>query len=287
MPPKADKPSKPKKPIFKAEVAPTVAHASGETSPTMHDPKTQARFDVDARTALEAYFNDSPGSATEKIENFAKYVPRQNLARFLARYEMFQRIKDVQGSIVECGVLFGGGLLSFAKLSTILEPYNFQRRIIGFDSFSGFPTIDDADLAGKKDRKSAHLKKGGFSAESAYDDILKAVEIYDISRYLNHFPKVQVVKGDFEVTAPQYLKDHPHLVISLLYLDFDIYRPTKVALEHFLPRVPKGGIVAFDELNEEAFPGETTAVLEAFDLNKLRVRRFDFEPRMSYVVIGD
>ena len=96
-----------------------------------------------------------------------------------------------------------------------------------------------------------------------------------------------MVKGDFEVTAPQYLKDHPHLVISLLYLDFDIYRPTKVALEHFLPRVPKGGIVAFDELNEEAFPGETTAVLEAFDLNKLRVRRFDFEPRMSYAIIGD
>ena len=272
---------------FKAEVAPTVAHASGETSPTMHDPKTQASFDVDARLALETYFNESHGSATEKIENFAKYVPRQNLARFLARYEMFQRIKDVQGSIVECGVLFGGGLMSFAKISTILEPYNFQRRIIGFDSFSGFPAIDAADLAGKPERKSAHLTQGGFSAEGAYADILKSIEIYDMSRYLNHFPKVEVVKGDFEVTAAQYLKDHPHLIVSLLYLDFDIYRPTKVALDTFLPRVPKGGIVAFDELNEEAFPGETTAVLEALEMNKLRVRRFDFEPRISYVVMGD
>lgn len=272
---------------FTAEVAPTVAHAAGENSPTMHDPKTQAGFDIASRSALESYFNESPGSSTEKIENFAKYVPRQNLARFLARYELFQRIRDVQGSIVECGVLFGGGLMSFAKLSTILEPYNFQRRIIGFDSFNGFPSIDSADLAGKPERKSAHLKTGGFSAESAYEDILRAVEIYDVSRFLNHFPKVEVVKGDFAKTAGQYLKDHPHLIVSLLYLDFDIYSPTKLALELFLPRMPKGGVIVFDELNEEAFPGETIAVLESVKINEMRVRRFDFEPRMSYVVIGD
>lgn len=272
---------------FRAEVEPTVAHATGETSPTMHDPRTQARFDVDARAALEAYFAASPGSATEKLENFAKYVPRQNLARFLARYEIFRLIRDVQGSIVECGVLFGGGLMTWAKLSTILEPYNFQRRIVGFDSFTGFPAIDAADLAGLPDRKSGHLKPGGFSAESAYEDILEAVRIYDISRYLNHFPKVDLVKGDFEQTAQRYLDNHPHLVVSCLYLDFDIYRPTKVALDLFLPRVPKGGVVAFDELNEEAFPGETIAVLERMNLNTMRVRRFDFEPRISFMVMGE
>ena len=102
-----------------------------DVSPTMHDPRTQTRTDLDARAVLEEYFSSSPGSLTEKLENFAKYVPRQNLARFLARYELFRLIKEVQGSVVECGVLFGGGLLSFAKLSAILEPYNFQRRIIG------------------------------------------------------------------------------------------------------------------------------------------------------------
>jgi hypothetical protein len=264
--------------------------AAGETadrSPTMHDPRTQAAFDYSSREALEDYFNNGPGSSTEKLENFAKYVPRQNLARFLARYEIFKLIKDVQGSIVECGVLFGGGLMSFAKLSTILEPYNFQRRIIGFDTFTGFPSISKADLKGRPERKSAHLKQHGFAAESAYEDLLKSIEIYDMSRYLSHFPKVQVVKGDFAETAKQFLVDYPHLVISCLYLDFDIYQPTKVALEHFLPRMPKGSVLVFDELNEEAFPGETIAVMEALDLKQLRVRRFDFEPRISYAVIGD
>lgn len=258
-----------------------------DTSPTMHDPVTQSGKDYEFRESLEAYFNSSPGSATEKLENFSKYVPRQNLARFLARYEIFKLIQNVQGSIIECGVLFGGGLMSFANISTILEPYNFQRRIFGFDTFTGFPTIDDKDKAGLKDRKSAHLKAGGFSAPDAYEDLLKSIEVYNKNRFLNHFPKVNVIKGDFAETSKKFLMDYPHLIISCLYLDFDIYEPTKLALECFAPRVCKGGIIVFDELNEEAFPGETLAVMEYFDINKLKVQRFPFEPRISYVVVGE
>jgi hypothetical protein len=258
-----------------------------DISPTMHDPRTQTPGDINARMVLEEYFNSSAGSATEKLENFAKYVPRQNLARFLARYELFKLIVDIQGSIVECGVLFGGGLLSFAKLSAILEPYNFQRRIIGFDTFSGFPEIAPEDVLGVPDRRSAHLKKHGFAAAHAYEDILRAIEIFDMTRLLNHFPKVSVVKGDFNETSSQYIRDYPHLIVSLLYLDFDIYVPTRKAIEVFLPRMPKGGVVVFDELNEEAFPGETVAVMESLSLNNWRIRRFPFEPRISYAIVGD
>ena len=59
---------------------------------------------------LDAYFNSSLGSNIEKLQNFSKYVPRQDLTNFLARYEIFKKILNVPGSIVECGVLFGGGL---------------------------------------------------------------------------------------------------------------------------------------------------------------------------------
>jgi hypothetical protein len=260
---------------------------ANDPSPTMHDPRTQASGDYAYREALENYFRESPGTFTEKMENFAKYVPRQNLARFLARYEIFRRILDVQGSIVECGVLFGGGLLSFANLSAILEPYNFQRRIIGFDTFSGFPDVAAEDTKGAPERKSAHLKVGGFSAPAAYEDVLRAISVFDMNRFLSHFPKVEVVKGDFGETSAKYLEEHPHLVISCLYLDFDIYTPTKLAIERFFTRIPKGGIIVFDELNEEAFPGETIAVMESLELNQLRVRRFSFEPRISYAVVGD
>ncbi len=262
-------------------------NSKNELSPTMHDPVTQAAFDYSSRVALEEYFNNGQGSSVEKLENFAKYVPRQNIARFMARYELFKLIQNIQGSVVECGVLFGGGLMSFAKLSTILEPYNFQRKIIGFDTFSGFPSIAEEDILGLPDRKSAHLKESGFSAIGAFEDIQESVRIYDLSRYLNHFQKIHLVKGDFNETSRKFLSDYPHLVVSLLYLDFDIYQPTKTALEQFLPRMPKGAVIAFDELNEEAFPGETVAVMEMLDLNSIRIRRFEFEPRISYAIIGD
>lgn len=267
---------------------------SDEPSPTMHDPRTNTVEDIDGRRALEQYFAAGRGSYTERLENFAKYVPRQNIARLLARYEMLKMVLPIQGSIVECGTLFGNGLMSFAKMSAILEPYNFQRRIIGFDSFAGFPKIADEDLAGNPDRKSLHLKERGFtpetddfSSDDAYRDVLRSVEIFDMGRFLNHFPKVHVIKGDFNEVGPEFLEEHPHLIVSLLYLDFDIYAPTKKALELFLPRIPKGGMVVFDELNDEAFPGETTAVLEELDLKDWRIRRFEWEPRISYAIVGD
>ena len=53
-----------------------------DISPTMHDPRTQSASDYTFREMLERYYAESPGSNTEKLENFAKYVPRQNLARF-------------------------------------------------------------------------------------------------------------------------------------------------------------------------------------------------------------
>ncbi|MFX1391778.1 MAG: TylF/MycF/NovP-related O-methyltransferase [Promethearchaeota archaeon] len=74
-------------------------------------------------------------------------------------------------------------------------------------------------------------------------------------------------------------------MIALLYLDFDLYEPTKVALEHFFPLVPKGGIVAFDELNALKWVGETKALKEFFDINKIRLRKFPFNGWGSYFIV--
>ncbi len=46
-------------------------------------------------------------------------------------------------------------------------------------------------------------------------------------------------------------------------------------------------VLVLDELNEEVFPGEIQAVLESVNLNSLKVRRFDFEPLITYAVIGE
>lgn len=116
------------------------------------------------------------------------------------------------------------------------------------------------------------------------DEIEHLVELHEQNRPLRHIPKVELVPGDACETIPSYVESHPHLLISLLYLDFDIYQPTKAALDNLYPRIVKGGIVAFDELNCAEFPGETIALLETLNLTQVKLCRFPFDPYISYFV---
>ena len=78
---------------------------------------------------IQHIFESCADSVEVKIENFPKYVRRQHLKRFLALYEIFKLVLPVKGSVVECGVYKGFGLMSWAKLSAMLEPENLTRRI--------------------------------------------------------------------------------------------------------------------------------------------------------------
>ena len=87
-------------------------------------------------------------------------------------------------------------------------------------------------------------------------------------------------------TCTSYLQKNQHLTIALLYLDFDLYEPTKHALKNFVPRMPKGSVIAFDEVNHPDWPGETLAVIEGLGINSLRIERFEFDSMRSYAVIN-
>ena len=248
---------------------------------SMRDPAAQTEKDRAFADGLEAYYAQSLGSHVDKLRNFPKYVPRQALSMFLARHELFQLALTVHGYIVECGVFLGGGLMTWAQLSAIYEPVNHVRRIVGFDTFTGFVDIHD------KDRGSEALpyaEKGGL-AVNAYDDLRRAIELYDTNRPIGHIPRVELVRGDATRSIEEYVKANPHLVVALLYLDFDLYEPTKAALSALLPRMPRGAVLAFDELNQRAWPGETVAVLETVGLSKLRIKRFPYASGLSYAVI--
>jgi hypothetical protein len=245
------------------------------------DAKSQSPQDTAQFSAVENLFQSDPADLIEKLEAFPKYASRQAIAKFLTKHELFQRILTVNGSIVECGVLHGAGLLTWAKLSSIFEPANHTRKVIGFDTFSGFPSVAQEDT---KTGTFHAIHKGGL-AGSAKAHVEEAVRVYDLNRSIAHIPKVELVEGDIAVTAPGYLDKAPHLVVALLYLDFDLYEPTKIAIETFLPRMPKGSIIAFDELNAGIFPGETLAVLNTIGLRNLRIERFAYDSYVSFAVL--
>lgn len=225
-------------------------------------------------------FDRNPAPWEKKLENFPKYVRRQNLTRFLALYEIFKRALPVKGSIIECGVNQGFGLMTWTKLSALLEPVNLMRRVYGFDTFEGFPSVSEQD----RSVASNHVKEGDLFADTQ-EELDELIGAHDRTRFLGHVPKVKLIKGDATKTIPKFIDEHPHLVVSLLFLDFDLYEPTKAALEHFLPRMPKGAILAFDELDNPLWPGETRAMLEVARTRSLRIERVEFDPYIGFAVL--
>src|SRR4029077_950229 len=142
--------------------------------------------------AVAKIFEESGDPVEVRLENFPKYVRRQHLTRFLALYEVFKRALPVKGSVVECGVNRGFGLMAWAKLSAVLEPVNLTRRIYGFDSFAGFPSVTEKDKTGPAWETAA---PGALRADS-YAELKTLIELNDKDRFLGHIPKIELIKGD-------------------------------------------------------------------------------------------
>lgn len=247
------------------------------------------RFATPTRTTKESVFIDeieaaareSRTSYVEKFANFPLWAPRQNVARFLAQYEIYRNhILPIHGSIIEGGVCFGGGLMAWAHLVSIFEPVNHTRRVIGFDTFEGFPGLSEAD-----EKAESGMAYAGGMAAPLDEELAALAALHDTNRAVGHIPRVELVKGDANKTIPQYVKDNPHLIVAALVLDFDIFDPTWVALSEFAPLMPRGGVVIFDELNCKDWPGETRAVMAQEVLRLGKLQRFPYASTLSYLVI--
>lgn len=247
----------------------------------VHIPQHQRAVDGSYYEKLSEYAQSSIGQPLDKLRAFTKYTPVAELNRFLAKNELFKKVLNIHGNIVECGVFNGAGLLSWANFSAIYEPLNHVRKIIGFDTFEGFVGVNEKD---EGNYGNDNLRTKGLEVNS-YSDLKMCIEIFDMYRPLGHIPKVELVKGDVAVTFDKFIKDNQHTLVALLYLDFDLYEPTKMALKTFIPRMGKGAVIAFDELNQKFWPGETVALLEELNINNYKIERFTFQPQISYIVL--
>lgn len=231
-------------------------------------------------TAAEVEYNEKRATVLSKVD--AQYVAdapfvfanRITVTAALSRMELFKMVQDVPGAIVECGVYKGNSLMLYMHLSMILEPYAINRSIIGFDTFQGFASID-------KENDPTDINETMFSDTD--DSILQEmIDTNDLVRPVNRIPRCEIIKGDILETVPAFVKTRPDLVVAMLILDTDLYASTKVALETFLPYMPKGAIVVLDEVAYRNFPGETAALRDVLDLNKVELKRLPFDSTVGY-----
>jgi Macrocin-O-methyltransferase (TylF) len=232
------------------------------------------------RETINHLFRESQIPEYEIMRNLGLFVNRQTMSRYLFFRELYEKILNIHGVVMEFGVRWGQNLALFSNFRGIYEPYNHTRKVIGFDTFSGFPSVSD------KDGTDEIIKVGALKVAENYEDYLDRVLAYHESESpLSHIKKYEIVKGDATETLEKYLKDHPETIIALAYIDLDLYEPTKKCLELMKNHLTKGSVIGFDELNYPQFPGETLALKEVFGLDGYSIRRSPLAPMPSYIVI--
>jgi hypothetical protein len=207
-------------------------------------------------------------------------LDRETVGDVVTVVDLYRRIVDVPGEIFELGVRWGRRLALFLSLRELLEPYNYTRRVVGFDTFSGFPEVSEVD------GRHPLLRKGGLGVPAGYvDHLADVLDTYEQDGPLKHVRRYEIRAGDVRETLPSYLADHPESVVSLAYFDLDLYEPTRGCLEILLTRMPKGGLLVFDQLTQVNFPGETAAVREVMGLSGVRFERLPYHPYPVFTVV--
>lgn len=234
----------------------------------------------DTQGRLMELFKKTPIPDDELLANLGLYLTSKSLSRLLFFYEIYQKIIHSHGIIVEFGVRWGQTMSIMSALRGIFEPFNRHRKIVGFDTFEGFKGISE------KDGTKCKNVDGSFSVSKDYESYLESIlKLQDDLNPISHLKKFDIIKGDAVKKIPEYFSNHPETLISLAIFDFDIYKPTKVALEAVKSKLFKGSILVFDELCDDIFPGETIALMETMDLKEMRIMRYPMTSRISYTVI--
>jgi hypothetical protein len=233
---------------------------------------------------IQGYFERSSGSFSEKAYAFPRFVPRQAISYFLARDTVYREVVDVHGSILDFGVYRGASFFTWQQLGALYEPYNHIRKVVGFDSFGGFSAMGEFDIGA--DGKDLQLKKQGGMAYDGADELREGIELFDMNRPLGHVAKGILVDGELPGSCARYLDEHQETVVALANFGLGLYEPTVELLRLVKPRLVKGSLLVFEDLNQPTWPGETRALREVFSPGEVSLHRVSHCPHISWARIG-
>jgi hypothetical protein len=236
--------------------------------------------EISAREELLELFKQSPIPDDEMLVNLGAYLRSPVLAKVLYLNELYQLIESVPGIIVELGVWWGANLSLFEAFRSVYEPYNWTRKVVGFDTFEGYPAVTE------KDGTSEYASVGGYTVSEGYESYLeRLLSAHEADNVMSHLKKYELVKGDVTETIDRFFETNPQTIVALAYFDLALYEPTKKCLEALRPHLARGSVLAMDELNSADFPGETVALKEVFGLDRYRIVKSRFLPDRSYIVV--
>ena len=168
---------------------------------------------------------------------------------------------NIEGDFVECGVFKGGGII---LMSSIVSKFKIKKKIWAYDTYAGMSKPDENDIDYSNEDAMMHwkaFKNNDFnswcyaSLNEVKNNVNSASKILDFN-----LENIIYVKGEVEKT----LKDKNNIPekISILRLDTDFYKSTKIELEILYPKLSIGGYLIIDDFGY--WKGSKKACLEYF-----------------------
>lgn len=207
----------------------------------------------------------------EYENSFYLSCDNSRIGKILAHYELFKMTHHLPGAIVECGVFKGASFVRFGGFRDLFGN-SYSKKLIGFDIFGQFPNTEYED---DKKYREGFINETGGGISIGLEQLEEVLKHKKIENY-------ELIKGDVTKTVPTYLKENPHLKISLLNLDTDVYEPAVTVLENLYPKIVRGGIFVIDDYG--VFPGETNAVDEFFKDQDVEILKFPFAMTPCYII---
>jgi hypothetical protein len=218
---------------------------------------------------FDTILENSPHSEEHLLALWPVYVRRISMVRFLSHYELFKKIQNLPGDILDLGVSRGVSFFTFHKMLELFNPTDTSRKVIGVDSFEGLQDFSSSDGI---QQSAVGKSQGGWSAKRVEDEIMQMLELHNSDGVLTK-ARGMIYKTRIQDLGTRLAQDRPGMRIALLHLDMDLYEPTLEALRMFWDLVLPGGLVVFDEFALPPWEGETKAWED-----------FAAERQLSYVI---
>lgn len=211
------------------------------------------------------------------FNNFIMSEDTKVFGKLLSRIELSNKVKNIPGDIVECGVFKGSGVFTFLKIKKYLSP-NGYKKIIGFDFFDNKALIKSINAKDDKEKMDDLFKNRNFEHIDYYEELNK--KILDSGFLQQEF---KLIKGDIIETSKSFVENNPGFKISLLYIDLDIDEPTYHTLVNFWDRITIGGIIVFDEYAHHIW-SESKGVDRFLKDKNLEIIYLDYLAPTAYIV---
>ncbi|MDA7700427.1 class I SAM-dependent methyltransferase [Methylophilaceae bacterium] len=236
--------------------------------------KTERLLMSPARLEAEAHLKSLSETLKISFDNPFLLMRTGLIAKLFFLQEMYEKIIDLPGSVIEVGSWFGQSSIIFENLRAINEPFNFTRSIVSFDTFNGYVETSGLNIS------EAEIEK-----YKVIDDWVNVLNLIQGSHKVinNSATKFINIKGDIFKTLPDYFNNNIEPV-ALVYYDVATYETLKLTFNTVLPHLIRGGVFVFDDYGHQ-YEGVNQFITEAGLAKKYKLVHSKFYKSKIFLTI--